>query len=185
MLGQTFLMTAHGAKVHLPARFSRGRYALVALAALATISCGKKDERSSATTASSSASPIASGGSGRTTCNMIPVAGKCDEYSREDPLGMAKGLCEGYRGVYSISACPQDGLVGTCALKGDDRRRYYVTKDDLTSFSPDDARKDCESDLVLGKFTPVANPPKKPAAVPSGSASAAQPQGAPTSSKRR
>lgn len=144
---------------------------LVALTCLgvALSGCGKKsDERTAATTASSAAAS-----NGHATCNLIPVAGKCDEYAKEDPLGMAKSLCEGFKGTYSSTTCPQEGLVGTCAMKGDDKKRYYVTKDELTSFSPDDARKDCESDLVQGKFTPVATPPKKPVSLPSASASAA------------
>jgi hypothetical protein len=158
--------------------------ACVAFVAMTSLACGKKtDERSAATTTSS-----ATATNGRATCNMIPVAGKCDEYGKEDPLGMARSLCEGFKGTYSMAACPQDGLVGTCVMKGEDRKRYYVTKDEPTSFSADDARKDCENDLVQGKFTPVANPPKKPAVAPSSSASAASPAtqgGVPASPKRR
>jgi hypothetical protein len=103
---------------------------------------------------------------------MIGVAGKCDEYGREDPLGLAKSMCEGFKGTYGVG-CPTEGLVGTCVTKGDDRKKYYVTKDELTSYSVDDARRDCENDLLQGRFTPVPNPPKKPAPSPSGSASAA------------
>lgn len=174
-------MTAMRAK---PTASAVAPFALVAVAtlcAVAAMACGKRtDERSSATTTSSA---VAS--AGHATCNMIPVAGKCDDYAREDPRGLTRSLCEGFKGAYSNAACPADGLVGTCALKGDDRKRYYVTKDALTSFTPEDARKDCESDLVQGKFTAVATAPKMPATAPSGSASAAPPQAPSSASKRR
>ncbi len=164
------------AKLHLSALCT----VALAVPAFASVACGKRtDERSSATTTSS-----AMASNGHATCNMIPVAGKCEEYAKEDPLGMAKSLCEGFKGVYSNAACPTELLVGTCAMKGEDRKRYYVTKDELTSFSPEDARKDCESDLVLGKFTAVATPPKKPVSAASGSASTSPPLTA-ASSKRR
>jgi hypothetical protein len=134
---------------------------------VALIGCGKKDGDKSESTNTTS-----SGGAVKASCDVISVAGTCSEYTKEDPLGLTKGLCEGFKGTYGNKPCPTDNLVGTCTMKDDEAKKYYVTKDEFASFSVDDAKKDCESDLLKGKFTASANPPKKPVGSASGAASA-------------
>jgi hypothetical protein len=146
-------------------------FALFSLALLASaFGCGgKKSDEGSGKTSTTAASGASAG---HTSCSVISAVGTCNEYAREDSLGLSKGLCEGFKGTYAQTPCPADNVTGTCALPNDEWKKYYVTKDFAASFSVDEAKKDCESDLLKGTFTAAANPPKKPEPAASASASA-------------
>jgi hypothetical protein len=140
----------------------------LALALLVVVAgCGKKDSDKPETASTTSAAAV------KASCDVLSVAGTCNEYTKEDAFGLSKGLCEGFKGNYSNKPCPTDNLVGTCMMKDGEAKKYYVTKDAFASFSVDEAKKECESDLLKGTFTASANPPKKPDSSAAGSASGA------------
>ncbi len=141
----------------------------VLLLGLGIAACGKKD---------GDAADGGGGGGGGAVKGSCETATKCTEYTKGGmALDLAKGFCEGLKDATHKSvwadgkACPKDKALGTCALS-DGETYYYFPKtdaDDLFGYgNADDAKKDCESELVKGKFAATAGfkfPPLKVKAV--------------------
>ncbi len=88
----------------------------------------------------------------RASCNLLDQQGTCAEYANDQPV--ERTLCEGLRGRWSATPCPDEGRVGGCAKEGGETKHYYRTFVELRSFTPEEARADCESELIKGRFTP-------------------------------
>ncbi len=141
----------------------------VMLVGLATTACGKKD---GAAGGDGGGGESAGGGAVKASCEL---ANKCTEFTKGGlGLDLQKGLCEGLKDPNHKSEwrdgkpCDRAKALGTCAIAESGETEYYYPKTDADEIfgygTFDDAKKDCESDLVKGKFTPTANfkfPPMK------------------------
>ncbi len=89
---------------------------------------------------------------------------------------------EGFHGKFANAGCATAGQIGSCLMSEGEVKRYYGTKvAGDHALSLDEARSDCEGELVKGKFTadpnaaaasPVAAPEPAPAAKPGAKAAA-------------
>ena len=135
-------------------------FAAVFAAALVGTGC-KKDGGKAAPIASASADLGKRGPA--VSCNLLDQAGTCTEY-RSGSSPVEKSLCEGLKGRYGDSTCPGEGRVGSCAMGADEHKHYYKTFVELRSFTAEEAKADCESELIKGRYTPYQGPPPaKPA----------------------
>lgn len=142
-------------------------FALLLGLGLSATACGKKDGEAGGDGGGG-------GGGGGAVKGSCETATKCTEYTKGGmALDLAKGLCEGLKDPNHKSAwtdgkgCAKEKALGTCALS-DGETYYYLPRtdaDDIFGYSSaDDAKKDCESELVKGKFTATAGfkfPPLK------------------------
>ena len=126
--------------------------AVTSLMLVAVVACSKKDEakndKPGETTITS-----ASIGSGHASCNMLAELGTCNEY-RGSSFGLEKSLCENFHGKFANTGCSTEGQIGSCAMSGGEVKRYYgsaVAGDHALSL--EEAKADCASDAVKGKFT--------------------------------
>lgn len=135
----------------------------------AVVACGKKEGAGAgdkAGTASITSAAVAA----KASCNMLTELGTCNEYRNGESFGLEKSLCEGFHGKFANAGCPTDSQVGSCAMSDGEVKRYYGSKvAGAHAMSLDEAKADCESELVKGKFTPDANaasanapPPEEP-----------------------
>lgn len=134
---------------------------------LGLAACGKKDAAGDGGSGG--------GGGGDAVKGSCETQTKCVEYTKGGlGLELVKGLCEGmkdpkYKSVWSEGkACPHDKHLGTCAIAESGETYYYFPKtdaDDILGYdTSEEAKKDCEGDLVKGKFTPTPGfkfPPMK------------------------
>lgn len=131
--------------------------AVTALMLAAVVACGKKSdagERAGETSITSAAL------SAKASCNMLAELGTCNEYkgAASTSLGLEKSLCEGFHGRFANTSCSTDGQIGSCLMSDGEVKRYYGSKvAGDHALSLEEARSDCESDLVKGSFTVDAN----------------------------
>lgn len=132
---------------------------VVTVGMLAAVACGKpsKDER--AGEASTTAAAL---GAAKASCDMASELGSCNEYKNGSSFGLEKSLCEGFKGKFAMAACPTTGQVGWCTLSDGEVKRYYGAAAKEHAYTLEEAKADCESDLLKGKFT--AEPAAAPAA---------------------
>lgn len=118
----------------------------------AVVACGKKDE-AKADKAGETTTSAATLRAPRASCNMLGELGTCNEY-RGTSFGLEKSLCEGFHGKFANAGCSTEGQIGTCAMAEGEVKRYYGSKAAGDhALSVEEAKGDCESDLVKGKFT--------------------------------
>ena len=133
--------------------------AVTTLMLVAVLACGKKGEagdrpgQTSVTSATISA---------KASCNMLAELGTCNEYGRGQAagslsFGLEKSLCEGFHGKFSNAGCGAEGEIGSCLMSDGEVKRYYGAKvagDHALTLA--EAKGDCESEIVKGKFTSAA-----------------------------
>lgn len=124
--------------------------ALVTVGMLAAVACGKpsKDDRAGETSTTAAAL-----GGAKASCDMMGELGSCNEYKNGSTFGLEKSLCEGFKGKFAMAACPTTGQIGWCALSDGEVKRYYGGAAKDHAYSLDEAKSDCEGDLLKGKFT--------------------------------
>jgi hypothetical protein len=138
---------------------------LVKLAAVTTlmlatvVACSRKDDAKAAAgdkageTSTTSASVAA-----KASCNMLAELGTCNEYRNGSSFGLEKSLCEGFKGHFANTGCATDGQIGSCLMSEGEVKRYYGSKvAGDHALSVEEAKGDCESELVKGKFTADPN----------------------------
>lgn len=134
--------------------------AFVTVGMLAAVACGKpsKDEKAGETDTTAAAV-----GAAKASCDMTGELGSCNEYENGSTFGLEKSLCEGFKGKFALTPCPTSGQIGWCALEGGEVKRYYGASAKDHAYTLDEAKGDCESDLLKGKFTadPSAPAPGK------------------------
>ncbi len=147
------------------------RIKLAAVAAVTTlmlsavVACGKKDDAAKvnasanvAEKAGEATTTSASVGAAKASCNMVSELGTCNEYRSGTSFGLEKSLCEGFEGKFTNAGCSTEGQIGSCFMSEGEVKRYYGSKvagDHALSAS--EAKSDCESEVVKGKFTLDAN----------------------------
>lgn len=61
-------------------------------------------------------------------CNTLKEKGTCFQWSLEDAgIAAKKTSCEATKGAFGPGACPSEGDLGTCVIKGDKDIHYYST----------------------------------------------------------
>lgn len=124
--------------------------ALVTVGMLAAVACGKpsKDEAKASETKTTAAALGA-----KASCDMTAELGSCNEYREGTSFGLEKSLCEGFKGRFTMTSCPTQGQIGWCTMDGGEVKRYYGASAKEHAYTPEEAKGDCESDLVKGKYT--------------------------------
>lgn len=138
--------------------------AFVTVGMLAAVACGKPSKDDQAGKASTTAASVTGA---KASCDMSAEVGSCNEYRNGSSFGLEKSLCEGFKGKFSLgSGCATANQVGSCTMPDGEVKRYYGTSIGAHGFTLDDARSDCESDVLKGKFTAdvAAEAPAKPVA---------------------
>ena len=92
------------------------------------------------------------------SCNMVTELGTCNEYQAVErghaTFAVEKSLCEGYHGKFAATACSTEGELGSCTMSDGEVKRYYgSTIAGEHALTVDEAKTDCASDAVKGKFT--------------------------------
>ena len=98
---------------------------------------------------------------------MLGQVGTCNEYRGGTSFGLEKSLCEGFKGKFANTSCSTDGQIGSCVMSDGEVKRYYGSKDAGDhALSLEEAKSDCESELVKGKFTVDPNAASATASTP-------------------
>ena len=115
--------------------------AVTALMLAAVVACSKKDDKADkpSETSTTSATVVA-----KASCNMQSELATCNEYRTGTTLGFEKSLCESFKGKFANAGCSTDGKVA-----GDH------------ALTLEEAKRDCDSESVRGKFTVDPKPAKK------------------------
>ena len=92
------------------------------------------------------------------SCNMVTELGTCNEYRAEGRgranFGVEKSLCEGFHGQFAATGCSTEGQLGSCLMSDGEVKRYYGSKiAGEHALTVEEAKSDCASDAVKGKFT--------------------------------
>lgn len=160
--------------------------AVTAVMLAAVVACGRKDDAGAkaADDKASAANITSATVAAKASCNMLTELGTCNEYrnGQQNSLGLEKSLCEGFHGKFQNAPCPTDGQVGSCAMSDGEVKRYYGSKvAGEHSMTVAEAKSDCESELVKGKFLtdPNAASANAPAEEPKPAAAVIAPQAAP------
>jgi hypothetical protein len=166
--------------------------AVTTLMLAAVVACGKKSEggeKAGETTTTSAAVGA------KASCNMLAELGTCNEYRNGTSFGLEKSLCEGFHGQFANAGCSTDAQIGSCVMTDGEVKRYYGSKiAGEHALSIEEAKTDCESDLVKGKFTvdpsaasasaaPAGDP--EPAAKPAAKAAKVSPAKAGSGKKKK
>jgi hypothetical protein len=128
--------------------------AVTALMLGAVVACGKKADAAKAADRAGVTSTTSAGLSAKASCNMLAELGTCNEYRNGTTFGLEKSLCENFHGQFSNAGCATGGQIGSCTMSDGEVKRYYGAK--LAgdhALSLEEAKGDCESELVKGKFT--------------------------------
>lgn len=144
----------------------------------AVVACGRKEDSSKGGEKAGSANITSAAVAAKASCNMLTELGTCNEYRNGESFGLEKSLCEGFHGKFQNAACPADGQVGSCAMSDGEVKRYYGSKvAGEHAMTVDEAKRDCESELLKGKFTadPNAASANAPAEEPKAAAAPAAP----------
>ena len=111
----------------------------------------------------------------KASCTMVAQVGTCNEYRSENApraanelragsgstFGLEKSLCEGFHGTFATTGCSTAGQIASCLMSDGELKRYYgATVAGEHALSVAEAKADCESDVVKGKFSagPAAGP---------------------------
>ncbi|MDB4936666.1 MAG: hypothetical protein JWP87_3638 [Labilithrix sp.] len=142
--------------------------AVTTLMLAAVVACGKKEDagksgaEKAGETSTTSAALAAKG-----SCNMTTELGTCNEYRGGSSFGLEKSLCEGFHGKFANSGCSTEGLIGSCLMSEGEVKRYYGSRvAGEHALSIEEAKGDCESDVVKGAFTVDPNAAAASAPVP-------------------
>jgi hypothetical protein len=128
---------------------------VTALMLVAVAACGKKDDAKAAEKAGETTTTSAAMTAAKASCNMVNELGTCNEYKAGTTFGLEKSLCEGFHGTFAHAGCSTEGQLGSCVMSDGEVKRYYGSKiAGEHALTVDEARSDCESDAVKGKFTP-------------------------------
>jgi hypothetical protein len=147
--------------------------AVTTLMLAAVVACGKKGD---ATDKPGETSTTSATVSAKASCNMLAELGTCNEYRSGTSFGLEKSLCEGFHGQFANTGCSTDGQIGSCLMSEGEVKRYYGSKvAGDHALSLEEAKGDCESELVKGKFTVDPNAAAASAAAPEDPKPAAKP----------
>jgi hypothetical protein len=136
--------------------------AVTALMLAAVVACGKKDEKTDKPSETSTTSAAVAA---KASCNMLSELGTCNEYRNGTSFGLEKSLCEGFKGTFANQGCSTEGQIASCLMSEGEVKRYYGSKmAGDHALTLDEAKGDCESEIVKGKFT--ADPNAAAAAAP-------------------
>jgi hypothetical protein len=128
--------------------------AVTALMLATVVACGTKDTAAKAVERPGVTSTTSAALGAKASCNMLAELGTCNEYRNGTTFGLEKSLCERFHGTFASAGCSTDGQIGACAMSDGEVKRYYGAKvagDHALTLG--EAKGDCESDLVNGKFT--------------------------------
>src|SRR4051812_24451609 len=138
----------------------------------AVVACGRKDEAKADKPGETTITSASIGA--RASCNMLAELGTCNEYRNGSTFSLEKSLCEGFHGKFENAGCSTEGQIGSCLMSEGEVKRYYGSKvAGDHALTIEEAKGDCESDIVKGKFTPDPNaaaagatPPEDPQPAP-------------------
>jgi hypothetical protein len=91
---------------------------------------------------------------------MLAELGTCNEYQGRTTFGLEKSLCDNFHGTFATAGCSTDNQIASCVMSDGEVKRYYGSKiAGDHALSIEEAKSDCESDVLNGKFTvdPNAN----------------------------
>jgi hypothetical protein len=124
---------------------------LLTVGMLAAVACGKPSKDDGASTTNTTAASVTGA---KANCDMSAEVGSCNEYRNGSSFGLEKSLCEGFKGKFTLGGgCATTNQVGSCALSDGEVKRYYGTAVGAHGFTVDEAKSDCESEILKGKFT--------------------------------
>lgn len=151
--------------------------AFVTVGMLAAVACGKPSKDDAAGNANTTSASLSAA---KASCDMSAEVGSCNEYRSGSSFGLEKSLCEGFKGKFNVgSGCASNNQVGSCTMPDGEVKKYYGTSIGAHGFSVEDAKSDCESEILKGKFTAdpnaVAAAAKKDEPAPKAAAPAAKP----------
>ncbi len=121
-------------------RFTFLGVASLTAAMLLAVACTRRDDRAGSTNTTSAAV------SARASCDTLASLGTCSEYQARASFGLERSMCDGFKGRFTSAACPESGRIARCELPSGEVKRYYAQ---LTVV---DAKADCQSELVRGRF---------------------------------
>lgn len=122
---------------------------------LAAVACGKPSKDDAAGNTNTTAANVAGA---KASCDMTAEVGSCNEYRSGTSFGLEKSLCESFKGKFSAgSGCATANQVGSCTMPDGEVKRYYGTSIGGHGFSLEDAKENCESEILKGKFTADPN----------------------------
>ena len=151
--------------------------AFVTVGMLAAVACGKPSKDDQAGNTNTTAASVTGA---KASCDMSAEVGSCNEYRNGSSFGLEKSLCEGFKGKFTLgSGCASGNQVGSCTMPDGEVKKYYGTSIGAHGFSVEDAKSDCESEILKGKFTADPNAAaagaKKDEPAPKAEAKAAKP----------
>lgn len=127
----------------------------VTVGMLAAVACGKPSKDDAAGSANTTSASVTAA---KASCDMSAEVGSCNEYRSGSSFGLEKSLCEGFKGKFSLgSGCASTDQVGSCTMPDGEVKKYYGTSIGAHGFSVEDAKADCESEILKGKFTADPN----------------------------
>ena len=130
---------------------------VTALMLVAVAACAKKGDDARAADKPGETTTTSALVTAQASCNMVNELGTCNEYRAEGrgraSFGVEKSLCEGFHGKFAATACSTEGQLGSCVMTDGEVKRYYGSKiAGEHALTVDEAKSDCESDGVKGKF---------------------------------
>lgn len=133
--------------------------AVTTLMLVTVAACGKKDEaKSDKSDKPGETSTTSAAVAAKASCDMLAEIGTCNEYRNGTSFGLEKSLCESFHGTFANAGCSTAGQIGSCVMTEGEVKRYYGTKvAGEHALSLEEARSDCEGELVKGKFTADPN----------------------------
>lgn len=131
---------------------------VTALMLVAVAACAKKRDDAGAADKPGQTTTTSAVVTARASCNMVTELGTCNEYRAADrgsaTFGVEKSLCEGFHGKFTTAGCSTEGQLGACVMSDGEVKRYYgSTIAGEHALTVDEAKGDCASDAVKGKFT--------------------------------
>ena len=132
---------------------------VTALMLAAVVACSKKDDKADKPSETSTTSATVAA---KASCNMQSELATCNEYRTGTTFGLEKSLCESFKGKFANAGCSTDGRIGSCVMSDGEIKVYYGAKvvgDHALTL--EEAKRDCDSESVRGKFTVDPNPAKK------------------------
>lgn len=128
--------------------------AVTSLMLVAVAACGKKDDAGPRAAETSTTSTTSAALAAKASCTMVAELGTCNEYRNGSSFGLEKSLCEGFHGKFANAGCSTEGQIGSCLMSDGEVKRYYGAKvAGDHALTLDEAKGDCESEIVKGKFT--------------------------------
>lgn len=159
--------------------------AFVTVGMLAAVACGKPSKDDAAGNANTTSASLSGA---KASCDMSAEVGSCNEYRNGTSFGLEKSLCEGFKGKFTLGGgCSNGSQVGSCTMPDGEVKKYYGTSIGAHGFSVEDAKADCESEILKGKFTADPNAAaagKKEEPAPKAAAPAAKAAAKPAAKKK-